>query len=105
MNEEVKFKHIISLGSFCSPALEIERHGFRDASYPFDWVLSKSFKEVMNLLQTEFHDYLSNNMYQCLDAPYTYVNMEKKYGLFMILIHISLSIHKLKRLRKSIDVE
>ena len=30
------FKHFISLGSFCSVALDLEALGLRDASMPFD---------------------------------------------------------------------
>lgn len=33
------YRHVISLGFFCGTALELERYGFRDASYPFDWVI------------------------------------------------------------------
>lgn len=44
------YKHVISLGSFCSPALKIERLGLRDGSYPFDWVLSRSMNNVVELI-------------------------------------------------------
>lgn len=37
---ETNYKHVISLGFFCSVALELERKGLRDASYPFDWLIS-----------------------------------------------------------------
>ncbi len=41
MGKITKFEHVISLGFFCSPALELKKLGFRDASYPFDWVISE----------------------------------------------------------------
>lgn len=73
---KTKYKHVISLGSFCSTAMEIERYGFRDSSYPFDWVLSKSMKCVMELINTHFDRYVSYEMYQLQTAKYTYINKE-----------------------------
>lgn len=35
-----EFKHFISLGYFCSIALELNRIGLRDCSSPFDWCIS-----------------------------------------------------------------
>lgn len=78
----MKYKHIISLGSFCSPALEIERFGFRDFSYPFDWVLSKSFMSVLKLIQTNFEDFIPDELYQVEDARYIYVN--KKMNIWFV---------------------
>lgn len=45
--------HIISLGFFCSPALELDRLGYRNASYPFDWVIS-NMRSVSNLIDNQF---------------------------------------------------
>jgi len=52
------YKHFISLGSFCSVAGELERFGLRDASYPFDWLVS-DFKNVINLINNKFYDFLN----------------------------------------------
>ena len=35
-----EYKHFISLGYFCSVAMELERFGLRSESGPFDWVIS-----------------------------------------------------------------
>ena len=34
------YKHYVSLGYFCSVALDLERLGLRDASYPLDWCIT-----------------------------------------------------------------
>lgn len=36
-----KFKHYISLGFFCAPAMELEKRGLRNESLPFDWLISE----------------------------------------------------------------
>ena len=45
------FDHVISLGWFCSPAHEIRRIGLRDASYPFDWLITHNFSIIINLIK------------------------------------------------------
>ena len=65
-NEKYKrYNHIVSLGSFCSPALELERYGYRDISYPFDWLITRSFPAVLTLIETHFEGWLSyDELYQ-----------------------------------------
>lgn len=76
-NSDVKYRHIISLGHFCSVASEIERFGFRDKSYPLDWVLSKSFESVVKLINNRFGDYLKEDyLYQSPSIRWQYRNME-----------------------------
>lgn len=85
-----KYEHIISLGSFCSPALELERFGFRDASYPFDWVLSHTFKSVLELINNSFKGFLnSDQLYQRRDARQIYENI-----LFDIIFVHDFSKHR-----------
>lgn len=48
----------ISLGYFCSVALELEKMGLRNESSPFDWVIS-DFSGVMSCIQNHFLDFLS----------------------------------------------
>lgn len=48
---------MISLGFFCSTALELERYGFREASYPLDWVICP-LAPTLTLLESEFHGLL-----------------------------------------------
>ena len=54
----VKYKHVISLGWFCSVAEEMERIGLRNASYPFDWILS-DFKTVYDMAEGKCNDFLT----------------------------------------------
>lgn len=71
------YKHIISLGSFCSPALEIERLGLRDGSYPFDWVLSRSMNNVVELISNGFSDLFNVDFfYQWKSQCSTYENIK-----------------------------
>ena len=53
----MKYQNIISLGFFCGPAQEIKSIGLRNASYPFDWIISK-FDSVLFLLKNNFEDFL-----------------------------------------------
>lgn len=55
---ETNYKHVISLGFFCSVALELERKGLRDASYPFDWLIS-DFQGVIKVIENRFYDFLN----------------------------------------------
>lgn len=36
-----KYENFISLGYFCSVALELQRLGLRSCSSPFDWCISE----------------------------------------------------------------
>lgn len=68
-----KFKHIISLGFFCSVAMELERKGLRTASYPFDWVISDSFENILKLIDNDFENFLEyDNLYQENDKSHYY---------------------------------
>lgn len=51
------YRHIISLGFFCSPALELNRHKLRDTASPFDWVISE-WKGVEHCIKTHFEGFL-----------------------------------------------
>lgn len=69
------YAHAISLGSFCSSALELERYGFRDASYPFDWLLTHTFSSVLDLIDNHFERFLkTDELYQRDNERSTYVN-------------------------------
>ena len=47
------FERVISLGWFCSVALETKRIGLRDGSYPFDWLLTHNFSKVLDIMNAE----------------------------------------------------
>lgn len=50
--------HYISLGYFCSIALELERLGLRTESSPFDWLISDC-EGVFTAIENHFHDFLN----------------------------------------------
>lgn len=61
----MKFDYIVSLGFFCGVGQELERMGFREESFPFDWVIS-NLKTVNELIENKFEglfdlDYLYKN--------------------------------------------
>lgn len=53
-----QYKHFISLGYFCSVALELERVGLRSTSSPFDWCIS-NYEGIINAIQNHFEDFLN----------------------------------------------
>ena len=53
----VQYKHVISLGWFCSVAEELEKIGLRTASYPFDWILT-DWETVMEMMEGSFLGFL-----------------------------------------------
>lgn len=66
----LQFERIISLGFFCSVALELEKYGRRDRSYPFDWVIS-DIHSINNLMKNDFTDLFSEELlYRNSDYPY-----------------------------------
>lgn len=64
------FSNFISLGYFCSVALELERLGYRNFSNPFDWLIS-DFKGVLELIENDFENFLS--------MQYLFQNKKNKY--------------------------
>ena len=55
---ENSYKNIISLGYFCEVAGELEKYGLRNASFPFDWMIS-DFEGVISCIKNEFKDFLN----------------------------------------------
>jgi hypothetical protein len=55
--------------------LELERLGYRDGSYPFDWVLSRSMSNVIGLIENDFGDLFDvESMYQHKEPLSVYEN-------------------------------
>lgn len=80
-----KFEHIISLGHFCGVAQELERLGLRDASYPFDWLITQR-SAAEELIENRFEDFLSYDLlYQDSAHPEIYRN--KRYGFGVSFYH------------------
>ena len=69
-----KYKHIIPLGYFCSVAMELERKGLRTASYPFDWIISDSFENILKLLDNNFEEFLDEESLYQEEIPNHYYN-------------------------------
>lgn len=68
-----KTDNIISLGHFCSPALELRDLGIRKASYPFDWLVTPDTEVVIKLIENGFEGFLlKENMYQIIEYPMRY---------------------------------
>lgn len=70
-----KFKYIVSLGHFCSPAMEFEKIDRRQFSLPFDWLVTHRFSVVMDLINNNFDGFLNaEDMYQFKAYPQYYKN-------------------------------
>lgn len=73
-----KYKHFISLGYFCSPAIELERIGLRSCSSPFDWIIS-DWKGIEKAISTNFEGFLEyDNLLQ--DKQYHSHYKDEKYN-------------------------
>lgn len=68
--------NIVSLGFFCSVAMELERCGIRSVSLPFDWLITGNYEAVLKLIANRFDRFLDmNNLYQEYDInPAYYYN-------------------------------
>ena len=75
MSAEVWYRHYISLGYFCSVAMELERIGLRSASYPFDWLITPDLSNVMKYIRNGFDGFLEvSEMIQDAEVSSTYIN-------------------------------
>lgn len=69
------FRHFISLGSFCSVALDLEALGLREASMPFDWNIDLRFEGVIDCIEKGFEHFLDEEeLRQSVEAPEHYMN-------------------------------
>lgn len=74
-----KYQHVISLGHFCAVASELERLGYRDASLPFDWLITP-IESVIYMIETNFHDFLVlDNLKR--DDKRKYIIKDTKYNI------------------------
>ena len=70
-----EFRHFISLGSFCSVALDLEALGLRDASMPFDWNIDLKFEGVIGCIEKGFEHFLDGDeLRQSEEAPEHYMD-------------------------------
>lgn len=56
-----KYDNFISIGFFCSVALELERVGLRSSSSPFDWLIC-SVEGMSNLIKNKFDHFLDEDL-------------------------------------------
>lgn len=81
MNNEMNYKHYISLGYFCSVAMELERIGLRSASYPFDWLVTPRMSNVMEMIETHFEGFLEENCLRLKDgSDKIYINSQTGFS-------------------------
>jgi hypothetical protein len=52
------FDYCISLGSNCMPAIQMNKQNLKQATLPFDWVVTLSTEKVAHLLLNKFHNYM-----------------------------------------------
>ncbi|MBE5930116.1 MAG: hypothetical protein E7268_03525 [Lachnospiraceae bacterium] len=72
----------ISLGYFCSVALELEKIGLRSHSSPFDWLIS-DFEGVLLAIQNHFSDFLNETLLaQCTSNRAHYKNEKYNFKFF-----------------------
>ena len=71
-----QYKHFISLGYFCSVALELERIGLRSTSYPFDWCIS-NYEGVIDAIENQFENFLNYDFLLQSDTVHEHYFNEK----------------------------
>lgn len=54
-----KLLNIVSLGWFCGISQEMERKGLRSISLPFDWLITKDFRKILELIETDFVGFIN----------------------------------------------
>ena len=60
-----RYENVISLGYFCGVAIELEKMGLRNQSYPFDWLITANFEKVLEFIENGFVGFLEyDNLYQ-----------------------------------------
>ncbi len=92
----MKFDYIVSLGFFCGVAQELERKGFREKSFPFDWVIS-NLKTVNDLIENKFNGLFDLN-YLYKNEEFTDEVKHKKY-----IFNFYHDFDKNKTIEKQID--
>lgn len=74
-----KYRHVVSIGSFCSTALELERYGLRDSSYPLDW-LTCPLESTLELIESGFK-HLVQPEHLVRDSVYTNIVHDAESGI------------------------
>ena len=74
-----KYNHIISFGCMCSCALFLEKYGFRDASYFFDWLTSNIFGNI-EVIENDFAVVTNATFFKQEYDDYPHLVTHEKYG-------------------------
>lgn len=70
---------ILSLGSQCEVTTKINKFGFRDSSFIFDWILSVDIYGIINVLNDNFNYFFDQNYFEIHPyMPWFLINT--KYG-------------------------
>ena len=73
------FKHFVSLGHFCSVAMDLEALGLREASLPFDWNIDLDLPKLLDCIRNGFDGFLEEDeLEQSREDPSHYMN---RYGV------------------------
>lgn len=95
------FENFISLGYFCSVAQETERYGFRNASFPFDWIIT-DFEGIFSAIENNFEGFLDEQyLSQSKKNLATYKNL--KYNLYFF--HDFSKYYSLKKQLKKVEAK
>jgi len=77
-----EYKHVISLGFFCSTSLELEKLGLRSDSGPFDWIIS-DFEGVINCIKHDFENFLEyENLLQYKEIKEYYLDKANNFHFY-----------------------
>jgi hypothetical protein len=66
----------ISLGAHCETAIQLNRLNLRKASFPFDWLVTRDYRNICNLLDTNFENFLNKFNYTPMQNPAVLLNLE-----------------------------
>ena len=69
----------ISLGYFCSVAIDLEKLGLRSESSPFDWTIA-DFRGVISAIQSRFAGFLSYDLL-AQNRQHLYIYKNIKYNI------------------------
>ncbi len=83
MNDVQHYQHYISLGYFCSTAMELERIGLRSESSPFDWCITPDIGGVVDAIEDHFsHLFTYDYLAQLKKYPQYYRNTKYRIDFY-----------------------
>jgi hypothetical protein len=65
---------IVSLGSSCSPAMQLRRHNLRRFSGPLDWSVSLTLSDVSRLLKNKFDGFMEIKNMRLLEETHFFLD-------------------------------